>query len=75
MDDNVAVAKRRKAGHGGKREGAGRRRIVQDPERVAVDFERPELAALRELAERRGTTIPMLIRQAVSQYLKRSRRS
>jgi len=69
------VAKRRKAGHGGKREGAGRRRIVQDPERVAVDFERPDLAALRELAERRGTTIPMLIRQAVSQYLKRSRRS
>lgn len=75
MDCNVSVAKRRKAGHGGKREGAGRKRIVQDPERVAVDFERPDLAALRELAERRRTTIPMLIRQAVSQYLKRSRRS
>ena len=59
-------------GRGGARPGAGRKRIVQDPERIAVDLERPELDRLRALAASRGTSVANLIRRAVSQYLKRS---
>ncbi len=62
-------------GHGGFRPGAGRPRVVQEPERIAVDLEQPQLDALRELASERGTSVADLIRRAVSQYLKRARRS
>jgi len=59
---------------GGKRPGAGRPRVVKDPERIGVDFERSDFEALRELAERRGTSVSDLIRRAVSQYVKRAKR-
>jgi hypothetical protein len=48
--------------------------VVKEPERIAVDFERPDLDALREVAERRGTSVADLIRRAVAQYLRRARR-
>ena len=54
--------------------GAGRKRIVQDPERIAVDLERPDLDAMRALAEKRSTSVADLIRRAVSAYLGRSKR-
>ena len=63
------------AGRGGFRPGAGRPRVVQEPERIAVDLEQPQLDALRDLASERGTSVADLIRRAVSQYLKRARRS
>ena len=62
-------------GRGGFRPGAGRPRVVQEPERIAVDLEQPQLDALRDLASGRGTSVADLIRRAVSQYLKRARRS
>ena len=62
-------------GPGGARPGAGRKRIVTQPERIAVDLERPDLDALREIAEERGTSVAALIRQAVGTYLRRARRS
>ncbi len=62
-------------GRGGFRPGAGRPRVVQEPERIAVDLEQPQLDALRDLASERGTSVADLIRRAVSQYLKRARRS
>jgi len=65
----------RKSGRGGARPGAGRKRIVQDPERIAVDLERPDLNALRKLAADRGTSVANLIRRAVAQYLKRAGRA
>jgi hypothetical protein len=56
------------------RTGAGRRRIVQKPERIAVDLEKPDLDALRALAESRGTSVAALVRRAVTQYLRRAGR-
>ena len=69
--DGVEEAEKN-AGWGGSRPGAGRPRIVQDAERMAVDFEKPDLDALRALAARRGTSVADLIRRAVSQYLRRA---
>jgi hypothetical protein len=61
-------------GWGGARERAGRKRIVQNPERIAVDLEKPDLDALRTLAEERGTSVADLVRRAVAQFLRRARR-
>lgn len=69
------VAAKKGPGRGGARPGAGRKRIVKQPERVAVDLERPDLDALRELAEERGTSVAKLIRLAVSRLLKRSEKA
>ena len=74
LTDNVCVAAKRK-GPGGSRPGAGRKRIVVDPERIAVDLEKPDLDALRVLAEERDTSVAALIRRAVAAYLKRTKRS
>jgi hypothetical protein len=68
--DEMAV----RNGHGGARPGAGRKRVVRDPERIGVDFERADLQALRQLADKRDTSVAVLIRTAVAQYLRRSRR-
>ena len=65
----------RKSGRGGARPGAGRKRVVQDPERIAVDVERPDLNALRKLATDHNTSVANLIRRAVAQYLKRAGRA
>ena len=62
-------------GPGGSRPGAGRKRIVANPERIAVDLEKPDLDALRALAEERDTSVAALIRHAVAAYLKRTKRS
>ena len=61
-------------GRGGARPGAGRPRLVQEPARIAVDFEKSDLEALRMLAGRRRTSIADLVRRAVSQYLRRQGR-
>ena len=53
---------------------AGRPRVVQDPERIAVDLEKPDLDALRALAASRETSVASLIRSAVLQYLRRAGR-
>jgi hypothetical protein len=66
----VAVRKPR---HGGARRGAGRPRQVQDPVRLAIDHEREDAEALRELAEERGTSVAELVRAAVRVYVKRYR--
>ena len=52
----------------------GRKRIVQNPERIAVDLEKPDLESLRKLAVRRETSVAALIRRAVAQYLRRAGR-
>lgn len=66
---DVAKTERR----GGARAGSGRKRVVQDPDRIGIDFERPDLEALRELALTRDTSVANLVRIAVAQYLRRSR--
>ena len=72
--NNGFVAAKRQ-GPGGARPGAGRKRIVANPERIAVDLEKPDLDSLRALAEERGTSVAALIRRAVNAYLGRARRS
>lgn len=75
LGHHPGVAERRKgSGRGGARPGAGRPRVVEEPERIAVDFEKPDLDAVRELAERRRTSVADLIRRAVAQYLRRAGR-
>ena len=69
------MAARKPSGRGGFRPGAGRKRIVQNPERIAVDLEKPDLDALRALAEARETSVADLIRRAVTQFLRRARRT
>ena len=64
----VAKTERR----GGARPGSGRKRVVQDPDRIGIDFERPDLEALRGLALDRNTSVANLVRTAVAQYLRRS---
>jgi hypothetical protein len=39
-----------------------------------VDLEKPDLDALRALAEQRGTSVADLIRRAVTQFLRRCRK-
>ena len=65
---DVAKTERR----GGARAGSGRKRVVQDPDRIGIDFERPDLEAVRELALARNTSVANLVRTAVAQYLRRS---
>jgi len=48
---------------------------VQDPERIAVDLEKPDLDALRSLARDRDTSVADLIRRAVKQLLRRAGRT
>ena len=74
LSDTVCVAAKRQ-GAGGARPGAGRKRIVANPERIAVDLEKPDLDALRALAEQRGTSVAALIRRAVASYLNRAKKN
>ncbi len=68
------AARAKGIGRGGARPGAGRKRIVLDPERIAVDLEKPDLDALRSLAVDRETSVADLIRRAVNQLLRRAGR-
>ena len=69
------VAARKKAsGLGGWRPGAGRKRIVQDPVRLSIDHERPDVEALEAIAEERGVSVAHLVRKAVRAFVKRYRR-
>ena len=70
---SCVAQRRRRTGRGGARPGAGRKRLVQDPERIAVDLEKPDLNALRALGKRRGVSVANLIRRSVSQYLHRAK--
>ena len=66
------VARKTRDGRGGTRPGAGRPRLIENPERITVDFEQEDLEAIRDLAERRDTSVAEMIRRAVRQYLGRT---
>ena len=66
------VAARKKAsGLGGWRPGAGRKRIVQDPVRLSIDHERPDVEALEAIAREQGVSVAHLVRKAVQAFVKR----
>ena len=62
---------RRRGGWGGRRRGAGRKPIVQDPVRLGIDHEREDVEALKALAKRRGLSVAEIVRRAVRAYLQR----
>ena len=64
----------RKAGWGGRRPGAGRRRVFADPVDFLVRLDREDAEASKAVAEARGISVPELIRQALRTYLRRINR-
>ena len=52
----------------------GRRRIVKDPVRFTVDYEREDFERLEETADERGVSVASLVREALRGYLKRGGR-
>ena len=52
---------------------AGRRRIVKDPVRLSVDYERDDFDALETIATARQTSVASIVRQAVRDYIVRTR--
>ena len=71
--DDMASRKKRD-GRGGRREGAGRKPVLKDAERVTVPMEKRDLRAMKKLAAKRGVTTSALIREAVAAFLKRQRK-
>jgi len=65
------AARKTKGSWGGARLNAGRKRIVEDPRRLTLDFDRADFARLEQLAEQSGESVATLIRLAVRQYLRR----
>jgi len=68
------AAKRKGVGRGGRRKGAGRRRIVKDPVRLTVDYERVDFEGLEAIADERGVSLASIVREAVRAYLKPRKR-
>lgn len=68
------MAAKGKWGWGGRRPGAGRKGFLKERRRAAVDLEREDFEALEQIAEREGTSVSAVIREAVRGFLLRRRR-
>ena len=68
------AARKTRSGRGGRRPGAGRKPILNDPVTVTTDVERPDFEVLEVIAEGRGVSVASLVRAAVAAYVKRQRR-
>jgi hypothetical protein len=51
----------------------GRRRIVKEPVRLSVDYEREDFEALEAIATERQTSVASIVRQAAREFVKRER--
>ncbi len=72
MQRSDVTARKKASGLGGWRPGAGRKRIVQDPVRLSVDHERPDVEALEAMAEEQEVLpVAHLVRKAVRAFVKR----
>ena len=71
---NPEVPTPRKGKRGGRRPGAGRKPVLDEPVSFTAYFERAEMEALDEIAEERGVSVASLVREAVSAYLARRKR-
>jgi hypothetical protein len=72
-DSLSRMASRR--GWGGSRPGAGRKPTLKSPKSLTLDLEGADAEALAELASERGVSVAELVRRAVKNYLRRTRRS
>jgi predicted DNA-binding ribbon-helix-helix protein len=63
----------KKATHGGRREGSGRKPFLKGAERLSISLEAADYEALERLAQRRDDSIAAVIRDAVKAYLARRR--
>ncbi len=69
------VAGRRSEGTwGGQRRGAGRKSVLKEAVSFTGDLERADAEALEAIAERRGVSVALLVREAVKAFLKRQKR-
>lgn len=66
----VAIMAAKKT-HGGKRPGAGRPRVIEDPVPYRVILERRDWEALKRLSRDKGRSAMDLMRQALQQLLRR----
>lgn len=66
------MAKRSK-GWGGRREGAGRKAERVDPVRATTVLDGPDFDRVEAIAERRGSTVAAVIRDAVKAFLRRQK--
>jgi len=71
MHRSDVTARKKASGLGGWRPGAGRKRIVQDPVRLSIDHERPDVEALEAMAEEQEVPVAHLVRKAVRAFVKR----
>ena len=62
------MAQRRK-GRGGRREGAGRKRMIENSVTTSFDIAEEDLDALRALAAKEGRSVGELLREAVQTLL------
>ena len=70
----MVVARREKAGWGGRRKRAGRPAVLEDPADVSFKMERRDVQAGQRLAERQRISFAELVRRAVKAYTKRHKR-
>lgn len=70
---SVVVARKRTT-WGGRRSGAGRRPKLKEPTSVTLDVEKPQIDALREIAQEEDLSVAQVIREAIAAYLRRRRR-
>ncbi len=67
----MTARKKKPAGWGGARQGAGRPRIYSDLVRRTIDFEAAQDRLLRDFADDRGISVAQVVRDAVRAHLRR----
>jgi hypothetical protein len=68
------AAKRKKSGRGGRREGAGRKRILDGARTLSVTLEEADYEAVERLAETRSVSFASVVREAVKAYTARRKK-
>ena len=68
-----SMSTKKRATHGGRREGAGRRRVLKDGQPVTIRIESEDYRDLERIAERWDESVPSIIRRAIKTLLKRHR--
>ena len=64
---------KKKRSWGGRREGSGRKQVVGDPVRLAIDVERRDLDALKAQAKRQDISMAEYIRQVLARAARRKK--